>query len=51
MVLKTLIISTIIREKNRGNIQDILFTRKTGKLRFVGGENIDPGKENVVISV
>ena len=43
MVLKTLIISTIIRVKNRSGTEDNLFTRKTGKPRFTEGNNIDPG--------
>jgi len=51
MVLKILIISTIIRQKNRGDIQDNLFTRETGKSRFKEEENIDPGKENAITGV
>ena len=51
MVPKTLIISNIIGEKNWGDIQDNLFTRKTGKPRFTGGSNADLGKENAVTGV
>jgi len=46
-----LIISTIIREKNRGWIGDNLFTRKTGKPRFSEGDNAYPGKENAVTGI
>jgi hypothetical protein len=46
-----LIISTIISEKNRSDIQDNLFTRKTGKPRFTGGSNADLGEENAVTGV
>jgi hypothetical protein len=41
----------MIRQKNRGDIRDNLFTRKPGKPRFPGGNNIDPGKENAVMGV
>jgi len=47
MVLKTLIISTIIREKNRGDIQDILFTRKTENGDFREGTTPIPGKKRL----
>ena len=45
MVPKTLIISNIIGEKNWGDIQDNLFTRKTGKPQFPGEDTADPGQE------
>jgi len=51
MVPKTLIISNIIGEKNWGDIQDNLFTRKTRKPRFSEENTIDPGKENALTSV
>jgi len=51
MVLKTLIISTIVKHKNRGDFEDNLFTRKTRKPRFSEENTIDPGKENALTSV
>ena len=41
----------MIRPKNRGDIQDNLLTRETGKLRFLGGANIVSGKENAMTCV